>query len=139
MLALWTFRRLLLIPCAGAIACSTVIIDDWGTSGYARVSGVIRNSAGSPLSGVQVGLGCGLHAPEEFYDGNALTGSDGAYLIEAEAPGVYGPPQEDGIEFMCHLQARRTTGETVVDSAIALRFAPTRETAALVVVNLQQR
>lgn len=85
-----------------------------------------------------MGLSCGSRAPGEFYSDDVLTGLDGYYLLEAEAPGVYGPPAKNGIEFLCRLQARQASGPVVVDSTIALRFAPTRETAPVVTVNLLQ-
>lgn len=138
MFALKSLRRLSYLPIATLVACSTVIKDDWGSSGFARVGGVVRGNTGIPLADVPIEVGCGLHSTTEFSAGNARSAPNGSYLVEVEAPGVYGRPGPSGIEFMCHLQARQSVTSVIADSTITLRFTETRESASLITINLQQ-
>lgn len=117
-------------------ACSTVIIDDWGISGYARISGTVTTADGKALSGLHVGLSCGQNDTGEFFTGPVTTNVSGMYALDAEAPGVYGTPVDAGILFKCSLQAREAMGGIVADSAVTLRFVPTLEAADPIVINL---
>ena len=119
------------------VACSTVIIDDFGVSGYARISGIVETADGKALSGLHVGLSCGQNNTGEFYTGPVITSPSGAYSLDVEAPGVYGAPVDAGIPFKCSVQAREVTGIIVADSIVTLRFVPTLNAAAPIVINLR--
>lgn len=119
------------------VACSTVIIDDWGVSGYARISGTVTAADGKALSGLDVGLSCGQNDTGEFFTGPVTTSASGTYALDAEAPGVYGAAVDAGLMFKCSVQARKVTGIIVADSVITLRFVPTVEAADPIVINLR--
>jgi hypothetical protein len=120
------------------VACSTVIIDDWGVSGYARVTGTVTTADGKALSGIHVGLSCGQTQADEFYSGPVTTSSAGTYSLDAEAPGVYGPPIDAGIAFKCSVQAREATGNIVADSIVTLRFVPKLKAATPMTIDLRR-
>jgi len=123
--------------CIPLLACSTVIIDDWGVSGYARITGTITTADGKALSGLHVGSSCGQNDTGEFYTGPATTNAAGTYALDVKAPGVYGPPVDAGITFKCSIQAREVTGNLVADTIVTLQFVPTLNAATPVVIDLR--
>lgn len=83
------FTRLLLlaIPIVTIAACrSGDIIDDFGTSGYARIEGKVTRTNGTPLANSGVFYLCGPDSPTEF-GATARTDALGHYFIDVDAPG----------------------------------------------------
>lgn len=75
------------IPSATLAGCASGdIIDDFGTSGYARVEGRVTRSNGSPLTNSGVFFSCGTESPGGF-GGSVSTDASGHYAIDINAPG----------------------------------------------------
>jgi hypothetical protein len=83
---------LLAIPFAMLAGCEARdIIDDFGTSGYARIEGTVTHASGSPLANSGVFFSCGPESPTVF-GSSVPTDASGHYSIDIDAPGPVAIP-----------------------------------------------
>jgi hypothetical protein len=62
------------------------IIDDFGTSGYARIEGTVTRANATPLADSGVSFSCGPDSPTAF-GWSVATDATGHYFIDVDAPG----------------------------------------------------
>lgn len=63
-----------------------IILDDWGTSGHARVVGTAHFTSGAPVANRPVAYACGPESPTVFGQ-QTMTDASGAFAVDIEAPG----------------------------------------------------
>jgi hypothetical protein len=131
------FARVLLfaIPAASVAGCRAEdIIDDFGTSGYARVEGKVTRANGTPLANSGVSFSCGTDAPAAF-GGTVPTDASGRYSIDIDAPGPVIIPVSGAL--FCRFAAP-ISPMPIVTVERSVQFSATADARTLTVVDLTE-
>lgn len=94
-----------------------VIIDDFGTAGYARLQGTVTRANGAVFAGGTLYISCG-HPEPDWFGMQASTTSAGTFDVSVDAPHAGSLPATR--ELVCEVRA--VSGPTVV----ARQRAPVR-------------
>ena len=131
-------RVLLLVSCVvtiGACRDRGVIIDDWGTSGYARIEGTVTRANGSRLANSTVFFLCGPETPDTF-GWSAPTDASGHYTIDVNAPGPVAIPSSGMLQ--CRVGAPGDAPQ-IASVERAVPFSTTAEARPVTVVDLVEQ
>lgn len=130
--------RVLFTPilAAAAAGCgASDIIDDFGTSGYARIEGKVTRANGTSLANSGVFFLCGTDAPTDF-GWSVPTDASGRYSIDINAPGpVLLPPS--GTLF-CRFSAPAST-PPIATVERSVHFSATAGARPLTIVDLLEQ
>jgi hypothetical protein len=83
-----------------------VILDDWGTTGYARVVGTAHFASGAPVANRPVGYACGPESATGF-GYQTTTDARGVFALNIEVPGPMQLPESG--EMVCRFLAPADT------------------------------
>ena len=129
------FLRLLLlaIPPVTIAGCrDRSIIDDFGTSGYARIEGKVTRAIGTPLANSGVSFSCGPDSPSAF-GWSVPTDAAGHYFIDVDAPGPVTIPPSGALR--CRLSAPRDA-PPIVSVERSVPFSASADARPLTIVDL---
>lgn len=105
---------------------SSVIIDDWGTAGYAILQGEVVRASGSLYSG-DLFISCGLDEPG-FFGSSVATDSPGWYRASIEWPEASMADTLAAIEWRAICRVSVPAGSPPFASAVdTVVFAPTEQ------------
>lgn len=125
------------IPPAMIVGCgdSRIIIDDWGTSGYARIEGRVTRSNGALLANGVVFILCGPDSPGDF---GRLVSIDatGRYTIDINAPSPLVIPASGTL--ICRLSAAPHNAPTLFSVERSVPFSATEEARPVTVIDLTE-
>jgi hypothetical protein len=129
-------RVLLLASCPVTIAgCrDRGIIDDFGTSGYARIEGTVTRANGTPLANSGVSFSCGPDSPTAF-GWSVPTDATGRYFIDVDAPGPVTIPASAVLS--CRVSAPRHA-PPIVSVEKSVRFSASADGRPLTIVDLRE-
>jgi hypothetical protein len=127
-------RILLLAISLGTLAgCrASDIIDDFGTSGYARIEGKVTRANGTPLANSGVFFSCGPESPNVF-GATVPTDASGHYFIDIDAPGPVTIPASGAL--LCRFSAP-VSAAPIVSVERAVQFSANANARALTIVDL---
>jgi hypothetical protein len=130
-------RVLLLASCPITIAgCrDRGIIDDFGTSGYARIEGNVTRADGTRLANSGVSFSCGPDSPTAF-GWSVPTDAAGHYVIDVEAPGPVTIPASGALS--CRVSAP-SNAPPIVSVDRSVRFSTSANARPLTIVDLIER
>jgi hypothetical protein len=128
-------RVLLLAGCPISVAgCrDRGIIDDFGTSGYARIEGNVTRADATPLPNSGVSFSCGPDSPTAF-GWSVPTDATGHYFIDIDAPGPVTVPASGALS--CRLSAPRNA-PPIVSVEKSIRFSASAYARPLTIVDLR--
>ncbi len=129
------FARVLLlaVPPVTIAGCrARGIIDDFGTSGYARIEGKVTRANGTPLANSGVFVSCGTDSPTGF-GSTVPTDASGHYAIDVDAPGPVFIPASG--ELNCRFSAPIDPAP-IVSVERSIRFSATADARPLTIVDL---
>jgi hypothetical protein len=127
-------RVLLLASCPVTIAgCrDRIIVDDFGTSGYARIEGKVTRANGTALANSGVSFSCGPDSPGTF-GWSVPTDAAGHYFIDIDAPGPVTIPDSGALS--CRVSAPRDA-PPIVSLVRSVRFSASADARPLTIVDL---
>lgn len=129
------FARLLLLaayPISVAACRDRGIIDDFGTSGYARIEGTVTRADATPLANSGVSFSCGPDSPTAI--GRSVpTDAAGHYFIDIDAPGPVTVPASGAMR--CRVSAPRNA-PPIVSVEQMVRFSTSADARPLTIVDL---
>jgi hypothetical protein len=129
-------RLAFVLALAGSIACHDRSVTESGpTGGYARLSGHLTRSTGTPIGGVTLFVSCGPTTPSGFGHDLATTDAAGAYAADVDTPAGY-PVPTDG-RLMCQVVAP-AGGPAHASTTSAVLFARDAAARTTTVVNLAE-
>ena len=132
------FARVLLlaVPTVTIAGCQArSIIDDWGTSGYARIEGKVTRANGTPLANSGVFYMCGPDSPSEF-GSSVPTDASGHYFIDLDVPGPTMIPASGALQ--CRFSAP-INAEPIVSVERSVQFSATAGARPLTIVDLLEQ
>lgn len=130
------FARLFLLagcPLSVAACRDRGIIDDFGTSGYARIEGTVTRADATPLANSGVSFSCGPDSPTAF-GWSVPTGATGHYFIDIDAPGPVTVPASGAM--ICRVSAPRNA-PPLVSVEKSVRFSTSADARPLTLVDLR--
>ena len=130
------FARLLLFagcPISVAGCRDRGIIDDFGTSGYARIEGTVTRADATPLANSGVAFSCGADSPSGF-GWSVPTDATGHYFIDIDAPGPVTVPASGTLS--CRVSAPRNA-PPIVSVEKSVRFSTSADARPLTIVDLR--
>jgi hypothetical protein len=129
------FARVLLlaIPAVMIAGCQARgIIDDFGTSGYARIEGKVARANGTPLANSGVFFLCGPDSPTGF-GSSVPTDASGHYFIDVDAPGPVTIPASGALR--CRFSAP-IDAAPIVSVERSVQFSANADARPLTIVDL---
>lgn len=129
------FARVFLLALAAALIAGCrddIIIDDFGTSGYARIEGKVVRTSGAPLANSGVFFICGPDSPTAF-GATVPTDAAGHYSIDVDAPGPVTIPANGSLR--CRFSAP-TSGPPIVSVERSVQFSANADSRPLTIVDL---
>ena len=124
---------LLVAPATALAACRDhIIIDDFGTSGYARIEGKVVRSNGVPLGNSGVFYLCGSDSPTGF-GASVPTDAAGHFFVDVDAPGPVTIPASGSLR--CRFSAPNNT-PPIVSVERSVQFSVNPDVRPLTVVDL---
>ena len=124
---------LLAIPPVTIAGCQARdIIDDFGTSGYARIEGKVTRANGTPLANSGVFVSCGTDSPTGF-GASVPTDASGHYSIDVDAPGPVIIPANGAL--YCRFSAP-IDAAPIVSVERSIPFSATADARPLTIVDL---
>ena len=127
--------RLLVVAVAAATIAGCrdpVIVDDFGTSGYARIEGTVMRANGTPPANSGVFFSCGPDSPTEF-GWSVPTDAAGRYGTDVDAPGLVTIPASGALR--CRISAPGN-GPPIVSVERSVQFSANANSRPLTVVNV---
>ena len=130
------FARVLLIAMSPMtiVGCRQCCVDDFGTSGYARIEGKVTRANGTALANNGVFFSCGPESPTGF-GWTAPTDAAGRYFIDIDAPGPVIIPASGALS--CRVSAPINVPPTVsVDRLVP--FSASADARPVTIIDLQE-
>jgi len=109
------------------------IIDDFGTSGYARIEGKVTRADATPLANSGVSFSCGPNSPDAF-GWSVPTDATGRYFIDIDAPGPVTVPASGALS--CRVSAPHDA-PPIVSVEKSVRFSTSADARPLTIVDLR--
>ena len=128
------FARVLLVAVAPAtiVGCRHCCVDDFGTSGYARIQGKVTRANGTALANSGVSFGCGPESPTAF-GWTVPTDAAGRYLIDIDAPGPVIIPASGALN--CRVSAPTNAPPTISVERL-VPFSASADTRPVTIIDL---
>jgi hypothetical protein len=130
------FARVLLlaIPPVTIAGCQgRDIIDDFGTSGYARIEGNVTRADATPLANSGVSFSCGSISADAF-GWSVPTDAAGHYFIDIDAPGPVTVPASGVLS--CRVSAP-DDAPPIVSVEKSVRFSTSADARPLTIIDLR--
>jgi hypothetical protein len=109
------------------------IIDDFGTSGYARIEGTVTLADATPLASGGVAFSCGPESPTAF-GWSVPTDETGHYVIDIDSPGPVTVPASGAMS--CRVSAP-SNAPPIVSVDKSVRFSTSADARPLTIVDLR--
>jgi hypothetical protein len=128
------FAHVLLIALSPTtiVGCRHCCVDDFGTSGYARIEGKVTRANGTALANSGVAFSCGPESPTAF-GWTVPTDAAGRYFINIDAPGPVIIPASGAL--ICRVSAP-TDAPPVVSVERLVPFSASADTRPLTIIDL---
>jgi hypothetical protein len=130
------FAHVLLIAVSPAtiVGCRHCCVDDFGTSGYARIEGKVTRANGTALANSGVFFSCGPDSPTAFGWGVPTDGA-GRYFIDIDAPGPVTIPASGAL--ICRVSAPTDAPPTVSVERL-VPFSASADTRPVTIIDLHE-